>query len=421
MENENQYHWEPYNVSPLESYTPHQNENGETLPNCCPHHKKVFEEAKKWALSFLPEKEAIKFGVKTALQVAYTEHYITTALSWENAYEHIARHIEYNVFSFGSRKDYQPYIFSFFGFFTPGDMRFANETSLRLQDLIFMWYKNSLLEVDIWMLREVFKKWHDLFPFGLSIFKGLKENVDFFYELLRYDLGDFTPESFKDELSSLTESILAQINTLTLFEEGVIDEPSKLKLEFIISARRLKLSIGQSTSDSTGPVGYERILKKWFKDEKKFIDEIGHLIKPETAESEAAQPEIMIDEMIESIWEQLNAFKFSEYLRSKGRSEDLAKELFLKHKGSEFVPYCMAFFHETGFKKYFFDNYYKIREEGYKKLGEIFDIYPRSIKGNILVLNPKSTEDRSRYTSGKYLLTIQKELRGRIVGADAPK
>lgn len=410
MDDKHNNDWKPYEVQPPHGFTPHTSENGETLPNCCQRHKNIFERAKKWANSNALVDDAIKFSLKTTLQVAYTEHCILTNISHENGYDTIADFIEYNVFSFGSPKDYQSYIFSLFEFMTPdtpGDRRFPYEASTRLDGLIIMWYKASLMETDIYTFSILYKKWYNIFPFEMSIFKGIKEKYDFFVEILIDDFGGCTHELFVEALNALTSDILTHINTLTLHEENRLDEPSKVKMELIVSKRRLKLEQGYTKDTLNKPEDYYRILRKWFKDEKKFIDEISHLIKPSKANQEK-----MIDEEIEGIWAQLCAYKFLEFLQSKGISESLVKGLLLKHKGEEFVTYCIALLHEIGFEKYFFENHCKNKEDGFKKLSQLFGVSSRNIKGNINVLSPMSKEDETRYTSCTHLSTISKELQG---------
>ena len=100
MDNEQHNAWRPYKVRPFDGYIPHSNEKGDTLPNCCQHHKKIFERTKEWALSYAQELDAVKFAIKTTQQVAYTEHCILSNVSHENGYDIIAGYIEYNVFSY---------------------------------------------------------------------------------------------------------------------------------------------------------------------------------------------------------------------------------------------------------------------------------------------------------------------------------
>lgn len=429
MDNEQHNAWRPYKVRPFDGYIPHRNEKGDTLPNCCQHHKKIFERTKEWALSYAQELDAVKFAIKTTQQVAYTEHCILSNVSHENGYDIIAGYIEYNVFSYGSPKDYQPYIFSLFGFMKPhfpGDLRFAYETTIRLDRVIFMWYMASLAETDIYTFSIAYKKWYNIFPFELSIFKGLKENYDFFFELMRHDFADYTHETFIEAINDLTTIILSQINTLSLFEDGTLDEPSKVKLELIISERRLQLNNSYSPN-AAKKEDFKRILKKWFKDEKKFIDDLTSLkisvhVDPSStplqlpvATNEPLVPPdipIIYDEQAERIWKQLDPYKFSDFLDDKKLNELFIKSLLSKHSGEQFLPYSVALFHEIGFLVHFKDKFCKNKEDSLHKLSKIFEVDYRTFKGNVNVLVPGSKEDSIRYTSIKHLPTIKMELVG---------
>lgn len=63
------------------------------------------------------------------------------------------------------------------------------------------------------------------------------------------------------------------------------------------------------------------------------------------------------------------------------------------------IPYKIAMLDAVGFLSYLKENYF---QSGYllqKSIAEWLNTTPRTIKGNINVLNPKSKEDRSRYTA----------------------
>ncbi|MEI7615629.1 MAG: hypothetical protein WCJ54_02860 [Actinomycetota bacterium] len=62
------------------------------------------------------------------------------------------------------------------------------------------------------------------------------------------------------------------------------------------------------------------------------------------------------------------------------------------------VPYQIAMLNHLGFIEKM-KNAFDAKEDFYKKLAPILDSVPRTIKGNINVLNPKSNENHDRYTS----------------------
>ncbi len=65
------------------------------------------------------------------------------------------------------------------------------------------------------------------------------------------------------------------------------------------------------------------------------------------------------------------------------------------------IPYKIALLSELGFFE--LEKIKKISKENqYKVIQKLIGGTPRTIKGNVLVLNEKSKEDRSKYTSNNY-------------------
>jgi hypothetical protein len=95
-----------------------------------------------------------------------------------------------------------------------------------------------------------------------------------------------------EALISLTNNLLAQINGVALYEKGLLTDANKIKLELVISSRKLKLKKKYENSSPNEEQRYRKILKEWFKDEKIFIDEITPLLKalpPQQAETKTEQ------------------------------------------------------------------------------------------------------------------------------------
>jgi len=66
------------------------------------------------------------------------------------------------------------------------------------------------------------------------------------------------------------------------------------------------------------------------------------------------------------------------------------------------VPYSIALLDYTGFINELFKVHNFTKYKIYKELSKWYRINERTIKGNILVLNENSTEDKTRYTSHKH-------------------
>jgi hypothetical protein len=74
------------------------------------------------------------------------------------------------------------------------------------------------------------------------------------------------------------------------------------------------------------------------------------------------------------------------------------------------MPYSIALLVEIGFVDHLYKEIYRTKKELNEKMGKIFDVSDRRIRGNINILNPGSKDDRAQYTSHTYIATIKKEL-----------
>lgn len=134
-------------------------------------------------------------------------------------------------------------------------------------------------------LYSIYKKWLNIFPFELEMFKHLKE--EFTEELpiikqCKWTLNDKVNEievdiysniTFNQFLSKKTTSILSKFNTLSLYLEGKIDDIEKHKLDVVIRERIVKLNAQVLRSEQQNPE-YIDYITQWFKDEKQFIEDI---------------------------------------------------------------------------------------------------------------------------------------------------
>ncbi len=147
-------------------------------------------------------------------------------------------------------------------------------------------------QTDLNVLFSTYEKWLKIFPFEMSYFSGLKEyyeaNIPFLKEkpmynpylkLWRAKLQD--KDSLIEMLLKRTNHILTHLNGLKMYENGLISDADNIKLELIISNRKMQLDAGYINDSKDESQRYRRILKQWFEHEKKFIDEIKPLLKPE--------------------------------------------------------------------------------------------------------------------------------------------
>lgn len=66
------------------------------------------------------------------------------------------------------------------------------------------------------------------------------------------------------------------------------------------------------------------------------------------------------------------------------------------------LPYKIAMLAKVGFLTYAQQNYCPTKQQLYKLLAQLLGASERVMKGNVLVLQPKTSEDKTRYTAHKY-------------------
>lgn len=73
------------------------------------------------------------------------------------------------------------------------------------------------------------------------------------------------------------------------------------------------------------------------------------------------------------------------------------------------LPYQIAMIEFLGFRKQIENEYFSVKNEVYKGIAEILGANVRSVKGNILVLNTISKENKERYTAHQYTEAVKKD------------
>lgn len=119
------------------------------------------------------------------------------------------------------------------------------------------------------------------------------------------------------------------------------------------------------------------------------------------------------DEATSKIIHGLNEYRFDEYHKKKGYNPELLHRLIREKAGREQLPYCIALMDETKYlinlqKEYGKGNKVNVHQ----LLGALFGEPNRTIKGQWLVLNEKSEENRERYKAHEYKETIKHQLKG---------
>jgi hypothetical protein len=265
--------------------------NKKGFPFCCPGH------------SNLPKVKEFKIGDfvdvpnLVARKVIYTiQHFINVA-DTPDWYKRISDYLEWVLLSFGQMpKDCGEPLFLTTYFVHVEDLSKRNEhIPAEKKDKIFKMIKalrvnKSSPTTDLNILAKTYERWINTFPFGLnSYFGSMRE--DFTKRLLLSDgepqmniysglsrIKMHTKESLIEALVKLTDKLLTEINGVTLYEKGLITDANKIRVELIINERKAKLKQGYNNASANEDNRYRKIIKEWFRDEKRFFDELSPLL-----------------------------------------------------------------------------------------------------------------------------------------------
>lgn len=300
-------------VKPIDGYEiPVNGKTGKKLPFCCSFHSEIFYAITKWydkefpnccnnhkMLAANPQFKKTDYksvAEKVVKQLSYTEHVIRTNIDKADWFKDITDYIEYNAMSFGHPV-------------AVGNSYYLNNVLAMLEAVKFYEgmddnKKTALInfvkshfepvekveDTDLNLLHSTYQNWLNTFPFDISFFENLKPYFENQFPILKGKaesnkyLGSVrfklhTKESLIIYLLSVTDSIIKEINTYSLYKKGLLKEPEKVKLEIILGERKLELSNGYLPNVDSDNKQFENILNKWFEHEKRFIDEITPLLR----------------------------------------------------------------------------------------------------------------------------------------------
>jgi len=366
-----------FETKPIEGYeAPTNKETGEQFPNCCLFHKSVFEGAESWFLKFpnccdqhkamvskwwYNKSNYLGIAEKIVKQLSYTEHHISERINIDDWYKDITDYIEYNVSSFGHPAiGLHLYLDNVQHYIKNTKSEIPKIKRQVLIEFIETYYNNpiDINKTDLNVLYSTYQKWLKVFPFEISFFSTLKPHFEKQLPILngKPETNKFTglakvkmhtKGSLIDVLLNLTNNLLTQINTTTLYEKGLLTEPQKIKLELVLNERKMKLKQGYVNSSKDEEQRYRKILKEWFADEKRFIDEVTPLVKSLPPQPIVKQkPELngklitfKNNETIEKIHSELQGYfpnKEAELLKAL-KGEQLTEILLFPHNQNKFV------------------------------------------------------------------------------------
>jgi len=279
------------------------------FPFCCPYHSNLTKIKEFNRASFLAIPEMV------ADKIIYTHQHIVNTHQTKNYYKDITDYIDYTVDSFGQMPN------------DCGEPLYLNGyinsivNSIKKSTEINKDRKRKLLEylktyqtpakkktTDFNILIKAYEKWFTIFPFEISFFAHLKPRFEKQLPILngnpeinkytgKTKIKMHTKSSLVVVLQNLTNNILTQINSHSLYKKGLMTEPQKIKLELVLNERKMKLKQGYVNNSRNEETRYRKIIKEWFADEKKFIDEVTPLLKDLPPQPIRTKADILIENL----------------------------------------------------------------------------------------------------------------------------
>ncbi|MGB5821446.1 MAG: hypothetical protein WBG90_18325 [Saonia sp.] len=268
------------------------------FPLCCKHHANLNNLGEFDRASFVSVPEMV------TKKIIYTNQHIINHQNSENYYKDITDYIDYTVQSFGQMpaKCGEPLFLSDYFNYVVNLLNNNEDISKDKKDNILTFLNahqtpSNNLKTDLNILLATYQKWLKIFPFDVSYFAKLKPHYEKHLPILNGQpevnkyLGTakakvHTRQSLINVLLNLTNRLLTDINSHSLYEKGLLTEPQKIKLELVLNERKLKLKQGYVNKSKDEEKQYRKILKEWFADEKKFIDEVMPLLSSVPPQSE---------------------------------------------------------------------------------------------------------------------------------------
>jgi hypothetical protein len=286
-----------FNIPATTIQVPNGWEAPKGFPNCCPFHKSLINNTEDFLTAFPNccdehRQYAHRFGIlpgsfdylkeKVVNQMSYIEYIIETKINNEDWFEDITDYFEYNLFSFGS----------------PGIglhlLRFHLILYLQKSKAPIPKYKRTKLlnyldpktkktaSPNFNVLRDLYNKWIDTFPFSLPYFTELKETLSKKLPIVsqinstnRYNgltsVKIHTEESIVFYLCELTKNLLYQIKSYEEINKDDFDVNQR-KRELLIESRIIKNKALLLKFDKN-ELSYIKTIKQWLQDEIEFFKE----------------------------------------------------------------------------------------------------------------------------------------------------
>jgi hypothetical protein len=129
-------------------------------------------------------------------------------------------------------------------------------------------------------------------------------------------------------------------------------------------------------------------------------------VKPQETPIKSQTAETTGNETFAKFIKKTQVYQFAELIKFKNLT--LKNQIRLIEKiMSETIPYAVAMLDFLEYPKHLFYNYNIAKEKQYTHIANCLNTSPRLVKGNFLVLNPASKEDRLRYTAPDFTNAVK--------------
>lgn len=387
------------------------------FPLCCAGHSNLAKA--KW----FNKDEFGDIPTMVANKVIFTKQHIINNIDSENWYDKITNYIKHTIESFGQMpsgfgeavflSDFLQHVAESI----KANKGIQSDKQARILDYIkFKQRPNSKKpnRVDIEILLKTYQKWLDTFPFELSFFKEMKQDFVRRLPIMQGKL-DYNPYSRRvygqmqtqsgliKILSKNTKKLLHKIDTNKLYIKASDPEKTKLEMEIIMESHRVKQSklVGDF---SKGETEYVKIVDVWLSNEQTFFEKIRPTIE-RLVEQSNIRENLTKTEGLKIEFKKYGFFSLKSLTEfSEIEINNLIKEISIKE-----LPYQIAMVDFLGFINHLENEHCKTKNHLYKLLAKVLTTVDRAVKGNILVLNPKSEENKERYTAHLHKEQVKKD------------
>jgi hypothetical protein len=282
----------PYPIEPPKDWEPSKN-----FPFCCDFHKDVvkkteefIEVCKKDKYIFQTNSDLTYLVKKITYQLSYCEEIISQFKDDEDWFLAITDYFEYSILSFGHPGYGNNQFISFLKHYIQNTKA---KIDIRKRKKLVEWLENCInpkvnyKSADLNVLNDIYQKWIGTFPFELTYFHEIKEQLlnkkPFVSEVLntnRYNgfttFKVHTEESMVQYLFSLTKSILLSVNSVVLAKKVPIKDLYHRQIDLICSEREVK-NKALLKSYNLKEREYIVTIQQWLQDEIAFFDQLKKL------------------------------------------------------------------------------------------------------------------------------------------------